>query len=635
MPIRRRLDDAMRKMRKSAIICFIVLSSLGKAGVAPSQSELETMLQRAARELDANHFDAARRELDAIDARQPDLAPTQNLRGVVLMREGKYGEAEAALRKALEIKPGFWDASFNLAEVPFLQRNWTEARRRFEELLAGTSDQLPEPTSQLIQYKILLTFVLEGEEKKGENILGKFELSNDTPAFYFSKAALALQHGKQKEASEWMTLADKKFSPKLNKLFAESFYEVGWMQQPPEAPRAALEITSTADRAAQLRAEAQADLEKAERAFDKRDFDGALQWLDKTDASASNWAAAYNLRGKILLEQKKLDEAEAAFRKALAADPSFEDAQINLAQIPFKKRDYSTARERLEALVRERAAGAKDQTAQLLQYRIFMTLLLEGQESAAHKMMDQFKFTDETPSLYYAQAAWAFRHRNPKQGKDWTGAANKLFSPSLNRAFEDSLADIGPPGALTTPPPASPTAALAKAAASPPALPTPMPPPGAANPSPAPVVAESESTAPPTVAPTPMASPQATELAATSPIPSPPPPPTASAASKTTVAAASKKPRHRRSKSTSAKRTASHLRKSSTRKTAAAKSAAATSIPSPTPAPTPQPARPSFVKRLMRTLLSPITRRHKTSSDTGGTSASASPSPSPSQGNRR
>src|SRR5712691_10983403 len=120
MPIRRRLDDAMRKMRKSAIVCFIVLSSLGKAGVAPSQSELETMLQRAARELDANHFEAARRELDAIDARQPDLAPTQNLRGVVLMREGKYGEAEAALRKALEIKPGFWDASFNLAEVPFL-----------------------------------------------------------------------------------------------------------------------------------------------------------------------------------------------------------------------------------------------------------------------------------------------------------------------------------------------------------------------------------------------------------------------------------------------------------------------------------------------------------------------------------
>ena len=73
-------------------------------------------------------YDDALKALDAIDARQPDLAESLNLRGVVYMRQGKYDKAEAALRKALSIEPRFWNASFNLAEIPFLKKNWVEAQ---------------------------------------------------------------------------------------------------------------------------------------------------------------------------------------------------------------------------------------------------------------------------------------------------------------------------------------------------------------------------------------------------------------------------------------------------------------------------------------------------------------------------
>ena len=41
------------------------------------------------------------------------------------------------------------------------------------------------------------------------------------------------------------------------------------------------------------------------------------------------------------MEQGKFDEAEAALREALAADPKFREAQYNLAQISFKKGDYA------------------------------------------------------------------------------------------------------------------------------------------------------------------------------------------------------------------------------------------------------------------------------------------------------
>ncbi len=80
------------------------------------------MYDKAFRAFDANNFPEALTQLDAIDARQPDLAESQNLRGVIFMRQGIYDKAEAALYRAIELDPKFWNARFNLAEIPFLQK---------------------------------------------------------------------------------------------------------------------------------------------------------------------------------------------------------------------------------------------------------------------------------------------------------------------------------------------------------------------------------------------------------------------------------------------------------------------------------------------------------------------------------
>src|SRR5947207_1956793 len=169
------------KIQKLAAISLLILSSVAATGVAVPKSELEAMYDKAFREFDANHYSATLKALDAIDARQPNLAESLNLRGVILMRQGDYDKAEAALRKALQVEPKFWNASFNLAEIPFLRKNWAEARNRFEALVAGNSDEIQGETRLLIQYKVLLTFVLQGREKMVDWILNKFELSKDSP----------------------------------------------------------------------------------------------------------------------------------------------------------------------------------------------------------------------------------------------------------------------------------------------------------------------------------------------------------------------------------------------------------------------------------------------------------------------
>jgi tetratricopeptide (TPR) repeat protein len=431
------------RIRKIAAITLLVFSSFAASNVAPSKSELEEMYNKAFRYFDANNYGEALKQLDEIDVRQPDVAESQNLRGVILMRQGIYDKAEAALLEAIRIDPKFWNARFNLAEIPFLKKDWAEARDRFQKLLSSNVSDLQGEAAQLIQYKVLLTYLLEGKENMVDSILAKFELSPDTPAVHYANAAIALERKNPKEARDWMAAAEKNFSPQLNKLFAESLYEVGWLEKPAGQARASLPLTTAAERVAKTKGFARSRFEQAQQAVQQRDFATALKFIDEADAAEPNQPATLNLRGEILMEQKQFDQAEAAFKKVSKLDPKFREAQYNLAQIPFKQKDYGKARDRFEALFNQTPGGDKNQAAQILKFKVYMTLLLEGKESRAQKMMEQFQFTGDTPALYYAQAAWEFKHNNPSKATDWIASAKKIYPSALNNLFSDAFYDLG------------------------------------------------------------------------------------------------------------------------------------------------------------------------------------------------
>ena len=457
------------------VLRLFTADSFGAENVAPTKAELEEMYNAAFRAFDANKFSEALKQLDAIDARQPDLAASKNLRGVILMRQGNYDQAEAALQEAARIDPKFWNARFNMAEIPFLKKDWPEARKRFEQLLSSGESDLAKEASQLIQYKILLTYLLEGKNNMVDSIQAKLELSPDTPAVDYVKAAVALQQKNQKEAKDWISVAEKNFPPQLNKLFVESLYEVGWLEKPAGEARPSLPLMTAAERTEKTKAIARSKFEQAQQALRQRDFAAALKLVDEADQADPNQAATINLRGEILMQQEQFDQAETAFKKAAKLDSKLREAQYNLAQIPFKKKEYAKARDRFEALYKRTPGGDKNQAAELIKFKIYMTLLLEGKESRAHAMMDEFQFTGDTPALYYAQAAWEFQHNNSEKAADWTASANKIYSSALNGVFADAFYDVGwiqRPAAATMPTPAFDTA---QAEGSPAVEPSPIP----------------------------------------------------------------------------------------------------------------------------------------------------------------
>src|SRR6184192_1035775 len=360
------------------VLGFFATIAVAADNVAPTKSELEEMYNAAYRAFDAKKFSEALKQLDAIDARQPDLAASKNLRGVILMRQGNYDQAESALQEAARIDPKFWNARFNLEEIPFLKKDWAEARKRFEQLLSNGESDLAKEASQLIHYKILLTYLLEGNGNMVDSILAKLELTPDTPAVNYVKAAVALQQKNEKEAKDWISAAEKNFSPQLNKLFAESLYEVGWLEKPAGEARPSLPLMTAAERSEKTKATARAKFEQAQQALRQRDFATALKLVDEADKADPNQASTINLRGEILAQQEQFDQAEAAFKKAAKLEPKLREAQYNLAQVPFKKKEYAKARDRFETLYKRTPGGDKNQAAELIKFKIYMTLLLEG-----------------------------------------------------------------------------------------------------------------------------------------------------------------------------------------------------------------------------------------------------------------
>ena len=467
------------KIRNLAAISLLVSGTLAANDVAPSNAELEAMYDRAYRAFDSANYVQALKELDAIDARKPDLAPSQNLRGVIYMRQGIYDKAEAALSEANNLDAKFWNARFNLAEIPFLKKDWPEARKRFQDLLTTNAAELQGEATQLIQYKILLTYLLEGNDTMVDSILAKFELSSDTPAVHYANAAISLQNQNIPDAKKWMTAAEKNFSPQLNKLFAESLYEIGWLQKQPGQQRPAVQLLSPEERASKAKALAKTQFEQALQAYEQRDFETASKLAAEADKTDPSQAQILNLRGEILLAQQKSDEAETFFKDALKADPKFREAQFNLADVPFRNKDYAKARDRFQALLNQTPGGDKNQASQLINFKIFLTYLLEGKENRAQKLMEQFQFSGETPSLYYAQAAWEFQHNNPEKANDWIASARKIYPLNSNDLYAEGFYDLGwlkRAAAISSPAPSAAAIASNQAESSGPAIePSPIP----------------------------------------------------------------------------------------------------------------------------------------------------------------
>ena len=118
-----------------------------------------------------------------------------------------------------------------------------------------------------------------------------------------------------------------------------------------------------------------AAFERAATAFNQGKFAEAEKQVDAAEKVDSKKPEIPNLRGAIFTKQKRYDEAAQQFNQALALDPKFYPAKLNLAEVDLLQGKYADATQLYQELKQ------LDPDSELLEFKLTLCALLAGDEN--------------------------------------------------------------------------------------------------------------------------------------------------------------------------------------------------------------------------------------------------------------
>lgn len=183
--------------------------------------------------------------------------------------------------------------------------------------------------------------------------------------------------------------------------------------------------------------EYRAKLSEMAKAFSDRNFPATIAAIELLEQMAPPNAHTVNTRAAVAIEQHQFEEGRRLCIEALKLDPKYYPAKFNLGEIPLMEKKYPEARAIFQTLLN---ANPRDE---LVQFRIFLTYLLEKDDAAAREILGKLKFPSDTPAFYYANAAWEFSHGNQTEGKAWVDRGNWVFGTMKAQNFAESLIQLG------------------------------------------------------------------------------------------------------------------------------------------------------------------------------------------------
>lgn len=152
-------------------------------------------------------FDALEK-IDELDAIFPNHPAAMNIKGACYVEMRSFDKATAIFEKILEIAPKNVNVQFNIAEVNFVTGKWNTSHDRFEKLipLLGTNNK---PMKRICEFKLLLCKLKMNRIQEAKAISEKYDEWDDSPLYYYARAAL-LYHANNKPEADKM-LRNAKF----------------------------------------------------------------------------------------------------------------------------------------------------------------------------------------------------------------------------------------------------------------------------------------------------------------------------------------------------------------------------------------------------------------------------------------
>ncbi|MFC5456903.1 tetratricopeptide repeat protein [Prosthecobacter fluviatilis] len=221
------------------------MAQAAKAAAQPQASEEVKKLLLEAREMRVKQrYTDALEKLDAAEKLNPNVADIYALRGDIYLapRRRDFDLALPQFEKAAQLQPDSPLPKFNLAEYHFVKHEFGTALQSFTKLIADYP-KLPMVIRHLVHYKRVLCEIKLGHRQAADQIIAEnFTFMDDTPAYYFCKAAIAFDAGDPNKGNEWVKRGVAAFKAPNCEPYYDAFKELRWVPDldfaaPKDAPK--------------------------------------------------------------------------------------------------------------------------------------------------------------------------------------------------------------------------------------------------------------------------------------------------------------------------------------------------------------------------------------------------------------
>lgn len=209
----------------------IVLAQTSEAPRPKASDEVKKVLLEARKMRLEHRYSEALEKLDEAEKLAPNLADIYALRGDIYLapRRRDFDLALPQFQKAAELEPQSPLPRFNLAEYFFVKHEFDTALQAFTKITADFP-KLPMIIRHLVHYKRALCELKLGHRPAAEQIVAdNFTFMDDTPAYYFSKAAMAFDLGDAAKANEWVQRGVAVFKGPNCEPYYDAFKELRWV----------------------------------------------------------------------------------------------------------------------------------------------------------------------------------------------------------------------------------------------------------------------------------------------------------------------------------------------------------------------------------------------------------------------
>ena len=169
-------------------------------------------------------------QLHKAEAIFKDSPEIYNLRGSCYVEMRAFDKALQDFQSALELSKSNPSIRFNIAEVYFVTQEGQKAADMFEAVLKDLPTQSI-ALSRLIEFKILLCKNKLGKKDEVLILSEKYDFLDDSPYYYYAKAALEYEANNLIKAEEWLSAASRIFrDPNVIAPWQDTMVEYGYIK---------------------------------------------------------------------------------------------------------------------------------------------------------------------------------------------------------------------------------------------------------------------------------------------------------------------------------------------------------------------------------------------------------------------